>query len=99
METKHNDWFTMSEAALYLGVHTTTLKGWFQGRDKSGFKEFTTKVGGKRVISKVNMSRFINGQRPWAAESPQWRAGVTGKAYGTRLNISYQLKTINTNGV
>ena len=54
--TKNSSWFSISEAAKYLGVHFTTLRRW----SDDGLIEFVRTPGGKRKYHKDRLDEFIN---------------------------------------
>ena len=50
------DWYELSQAAAYLGIHFTTLRRWAD----EGEIEFMRTPGGKRRFRKAALDRFLN---------------------------------------
>ena len=64
---ENSSWFSISEAANYLGVHFSTLRRW----SDDGLIEFVRTPGGKRKFQKKSLEEFINQYKSAPKESIQ----------------------------
>lgn len=51
-------YFDMGKAADFLGISKATIRDWVIKRTARDFRTFTTKIGGKRIITEENMDRY-----------------------------------------
>lgn len=63
--TEKITWFSISQAAKYLGVHFTTLRRW----SDEGLIEFVRTPGGKRKYQQKILDNFINQHKSQTKES------------------------------